>query len=131
MSYSAIHYSTTIPYKTEKQRFWLLAKLEELDLGDDSGTCSYEDDESSSVIGVFTEDGAINPLLELVADYQKAFKLTTPWTLIWASVSRNYDAVNGGVAIVYRGEMKTSRLDDLAAAWTTHVTTHHTLPSTP
>lgn len=115
-------FSVDIPCRTEAERLWLLAHLEEADESEDGPICSYEDHTEDSAIWCYAEEnGEVNRLSELVALFQETFQIEKPWTLTWANTCSRMrcDSFSGGLLIVHRGAIKTFNLDALADRWAT------------
>lgn len=113
-------FSEEIAFHNDAQRLWLLAKLEQLDEGEDGSPCSYEEHSESHVIWVYTEEsGDPERLAELVADYQQQFKLSDPWILNWAQTCSRprLSSFSGGTIAVFHGKIKGFYPNATAEQW--------------
>lgn len=113
-------FSVHIPYKTEAQRLWLLAKIEALNESEDGSPCSFEDAPSDHHVWAYTdESGDPERVADLVAAFQTQFQLDTPWIIEWANTcgKPRLDAFGGGAIAVYRGRTKAFSPGVLAERW--------------
>lgn len=103
-----VTFSALVPYQTPEQRDWVLARFRELKDRDGGAPCSYEDHPDDQEISVYTdESGDVGRLAELVADFQREFHLTEPWTMSWANTCSKLldDSFGGSALAVYRGKI--------------------------
>lgn len=113
-------FSVLIPYQTEDQRLWLLAKIEALNESEDGSPCSFEDAPGEHHVWAYTEEtGDPERVAELVAAFQAQFHLDTPWTIEWANTcgKPRLDGFSGGAIAVYRGRIKGFSPGALAKRW--------------
>ena len=115
-------FSTSIPYRTQQERLWLLAQLGEQgqDQDENDWYCDYEDDHDKKTIWVHSEEsGNPHALANLIARFQTRFDISTPWTIGWANTCSRprIDAFDGGALAVYKGKICVASPHKLINQW--------------
>ena len=117
MAESTTQFAIKVPVANEDQSDFLTSKLSGMDESEEGKSCLFDELGGEILIYNLGEvSGAIDPIVELLLEFQTKFKVDGPFRLQWAETcSKPWEGhFGGGVVVMYKGKEKSMNLGEEA-----------------